>query len=261
MSLRFVDLSVPIAPPVQGELTGELAPILAASIDYQDHRATLPAALRVFGCKEEDLPEGMAWASEQVSLSTHTGTHMDGTYHYWPTSGGKKAKTVDEIPLEDCWGDGVVLDLRHKKAGERVMAAEVADALGKTGHQLKAGDIVCLRFGHDRHFGTPTYWDDYAGMSAEATIWLLDRGIKMIGTDAVGFDRGFPYQKADFERTGDRSLLWEAHRVGVDREYWQIEKMANLDQLPPTGFKIACFPVKIARASAGWVRPVAILGL
>jgi kynurenine formamidase len=37
--------------------------------------------------------------------------------------------------------------------------------------------------------------------------------------------------------------------------------MANLDQLPATGFKVACFPVKIAGASAGRVRPVAIIGL
>jgi kynurenine formamidase len=261
MSLRFVDLSVSIAPPVEGELAGDLAPLLAAGIEYQTHKDTVPAALRVFGCKEEDLPEGLAWASEQMNLSTHAGTHMDSTYHYWPTSQGVKSRTIDEIPLEECFGDGVVLDLRHKKAGERTMAAEIKAALEKTGHTLKPGDIVCLRFGHDRHFGTATYWDDYAGMSAEATIWLIDRGVKTIGTDAVGFDRGFPYQKADFARTGDRSLLWEAHRVGVDREYWQIEKMANLDKLPPTGFKIACFPVKIKGASAGWVRPVAIFGL
>lgn len=261
MSLRFVDLSVPISVPREGELSGDLAPILAASINYQDHKDTLPAALKVFGCTVDDLPEGLAWASEQVSLSTHSGTHMDGTYHYWPTSGGVRAKTVDEIPLQDCWGDGVVLDLTHKRAGERVLAAEIEEALVRSGHRLKGGDIVCLRFDHDKHFGTPTYWDDYPGMSAEATIWLIDRGVKTIGTDAVGFDRGFPYQKADFARTGDRSLLWEAHRVGVDREYWQIEKMANLDQLPPTGFKIACFPVKVEAASAAWVRPVGIVGL
>jgi kynurenine formamidase len=261
MSLRFVDLSIPISRPREGELAGELAPLLAAEIDYQDHRATVPAALRVFGCAEEDLPEGLAWAAEQVNLSTHAGTHMDATYHYWPTSGGVKAKTIDEVPLEECFGDGVVLDLRHKKPGERTMAFEVEAALAQTGHQLEAGDIVCLMFGGDKAFGTPAYWDEYPGMSAEATIWLLDRGVKLIGTDAVGFDRGFPYQKADFQRTRDRSLLWEAHRVGVEREYFQIEKMANLDQLPATGFKVACFPVKIEGASAGWVRPVAIIGL
>ncbi len=37
------------------------------------------------------------------------------------------------------------------------------------------------------------------------------------------------------------------------------EKMPNLDKLPPHGFKVSCFPIKILKAGAGWVRPVAII--
>ena len=83
----------------------------------------------------------------------------------------------------------------------------------------------------------------------------------MIGTDAPGLDRGNPYAPATAPATGDRSLLWEAHRVGVEHEDFQIEKLANLGTLPARGFYVSCFPVKIARASAGWCRAVAILGL
>ena len=60
---------------------------------------------------------------------------------------------------------------------------------------------------------------------------------------------------------GDDALLWEAHRVGIDHEYFQIEELCNLGALPPRGFWISCFPVKIARASAGWCRAVATFGL
>jgi kynurenine formamidase len=38
-----------------------------------------------------------------------------------------------------------------------------------------------------------------------------------------------------------------------------MEKLHNLDQLPASGFTVACFPVKIKAASAGWVRAVAML--
>jgi kynurenine formamidase len=38
-----------------------------------------------------------------------------------------------------------------------------------------------------------------------------------------------------------------------------MEKLHNLAALPARGFTVACFPVKIARASAGWVRAVAML--
>jgi cyclase len=59
--------------------------------------------------------------------------------------------------------------------------------------------------------------------------------------------------------TRDGSHIWPAHFAGIEREYCQIEKLGNLDQLPPYGFTLSCLPVKIAGASAGWCRAVAIL--
>ncbi|GAH26786.1 unnamed protein product [marine sediment metagenome] len=52
-------------------------------------------------------------------------------------------------------------------------------------------------------------------------------------------------------------IIWEGHFAGIELGYFQMEKMMNLDKVPPVGATIYCFPVKIARASAGWVRAVA----
>jgi kynurenine formamidase len=258
--VRFVDLSVPIQPPVEGELEGELAKVLAATIDYEDHKQSLPIVTRIFGCTPEDLPDGLGWANEMITLSTHAGTHMDAPWHYFPTTAGEPAKTIDEIRLEDCFGEGVVLDLRGREPGDRVDTADVEEAANAAGG-LRARDIVLLHFGYDRSFGTADYWNRYPGLTADATRWIIEHGIKVIGTDAVGFDRDFPSMAAEFARDHDAAKLWEAHRVGITHEYYQIEKLTNLEQLPTRGFKVACFPVKIARASAGWVRPVALIGL
>jgi kynurenine formamidase len=38
-----------------------------------------------------------------------------------------------------------------------------------------------------------------------------------------------------------------------------LEKLHNLESLPPDGFIVSCFPFKIRAASAGWTRAVAIL--
>lgn len=260
-NLQFVDLSVPIQPPRPGELAGDLAVALAAHIEYRDHDATVPRVLDTFGCAPEDLPDGRGWASETVELSTHAGTHVDAPWHYFPTSAGRRARTVDELPLDAFFGDGVVLDLTAFGPGERVGVDAVREAVAATGAPLAADEIVLLRFGADRAFGTPDYWQRYPGLDAEATRWIVDQGVRTIGTDAVGFDRDFPSIREQFTRDGDAALLWEAHRVGIDREYFQIEKLTNLDRLPPRGFVVACFPVKVARASAGWARAVAILGL
>jgi kynurenine formamidase len=257
--LRFVDLSVPIKEPVPGELKGLLAERLAAKIDYTDHARGVEAMKGAFGCEQEDLPEGNGWASEMVTLGTHSGTHLDAPYHFYPTSEGQPAKTISEVPLEWCYGNGVVLDFRHKKSGEQVTVADVQEALEKINYRLQAGDIVCLMYGVDKKLGTAAYWTEYPGINAAATRWILEHGVRVIATDAVGFDRPFDVTKEEFARTKDPALLWEAHRVGRDKEYCHIEKIANLDQLPPHGFKIVCFPINVYKASAGWVRPVAII--
>ncbi len=75
-----------------------------------------------------------------------------------------------------------------------------------------------------------------------------------IGVDTYGFDHKFQDMAEDFARTGDDGrVIWEAHFAEIEREYCQIEKLVNLDKPPPHGFKVACFPVKVENASAGWL--------
>jgi kynurenine formamidase len=75
-------------------------------------------------------------------------------------------------------------------------------------------------------------------------------------TNVPNFPR---YQAAEYRKTHDKTVIWEGHYAGIEREYYQMEKLANLDQLPSHGFKVCCFPVKILKASAAWIRPVAII--
>ena len=60
------------------------------------------------------------------------------------------------------------------------------------------------------------------------------------------------------DQTGNKALIWEGHKAGRDIGYCHLEKLHNLEALPPTGFYISCFPHKIRGASAGWTRAVAI---
>jgi kynurenine formamidase len=249
--MRFIDLSVPIE-----ECPSELTP---SEIVREDHKAGAQIMQSIFNCSEHDLPQGLGWAVEHVTLTTHTGTHLDAPYHFFPTSEGKPARTIDQIPLEWCFSDAFVLDMLHKKEGARIEVADIEDALDKMEYSVKPFDIALVMTGADKFWGTPEYSNRGCGMGKEATLWLIDRGVKIMGTDAWGFDRPFDQMAKDFTSTGDTSLLWEAHFAGIEREYCHIEKLANLGLLPKHGFKVACFPVKITGASAGWTRPVAIM--
>jgi kynurenine formamidase len=96
-------------------------------------------------------------------------------------------------------------------------------------------------------------------MGAEATLYLLERGVRLTGTDGWSWDAPFVHTARRYAETHDARLIWEGHKAGRHIGYCHLEKLHNLETLPPHGFTIACFPVKIARASAGWTRAVAIL--
>jgi kynurenine formamidase len=249
--MRLIDLSVPIE-----ECPSELTP---SEIKREDHSSGALTMQSIFNCSVDDLPQGLGWAVEQMTITTHTGTHLDAPYHFFPTSEGKPSRTIDQIPLEWCFADAFVLDMRHKKEGSRIEPADVERALEQMAYSVKPFDIALILTGADKYWGTPEYRNKGCGMGREATLWLIDRGVKIMGIDAWGFDRPFNQIVEDFSKTGDKSILWEAHFAGIEREYCHIEKLANLHLLPRYGFKIACFPVKITGASAGWTRPVAII--
>jgi kynurenine formamidase len=193
---------------------------------------------------------GATWltASYRVELSDHVGTHMDALRHLRADSPGPEG-----IPLEYCYGDGVVLDFRHKAKGEGISAAEVQESLRRIDYSLKPRDIVLIMTGASAYNSHERYLTDHAGMTREATLWLIDQGIKVMGTDAITFD---PPVWAMFER----KQFWEAHRVMLEREYYHLENLASLDQIPrPHGFTLSVFPIKWVNTTAAPVRAVAIL--
>ncbi|MFQ4146108.1 cyclase family protein [Chlorogloeopsis sp. ULAP02] len=229
------------------------------SVTYQDHKFGRFAIWLLFGITPKYLRNKLGWANDVIKLSTHGTTHMDAPWHYAPTSGGKPAKTIDQVPLEWCYGDGVVLDMRHKEDGSAITVEDVKLALEKIDYQLKPFDIVLIQIGNDRRLGTPEYFTHGCGVSAEATHWLIDQDIKVMGIDSWGWDVPLPVQAKQAKATGRKDVFWAAHFVGIDKEYCQLERLVNLEQLPPHSFKVAAFPLKVKNGSAGPARVVAII--
>jgi len=253
--MKIVDLSRPLENTEYADPPGH-----GPKIQYMSHDETADQMLGFFpGVTRDQLPGGEGWAVELVTLSTHNGTHLDAPYHYHSTmDGGKRAITIDEVPLEWCWARGVKLDFRHFADGYVATADDMARAFDDIGHTLAEGDIVLVNTAAGARYGEPEYLNTGCGMGREATNWLTERGVHICGTDAWSWDAPFFHTAKKVAETGDTSLIWEGHRAGMERGYCQIEKLGNLESLPATGFEVACFPVKVKAASAGWCRPVAI---
>jgi kynurenine formamidase len=255
MPRRIIDISIPLANDIPAD-----PPIQKVSITYVDHKRSLPGLLGFFpGLKAEDLPDGEGWSIEQVVLTTHNGTHLDAPWHFHSTMDrGKPALTIDEVPLDWCFQPGVKLDFRHLPDGYVATAADVEAELKRIGHDLSPLEIVVVNTSAGARFGQPDYVSCGCGMGYEATMHLLERGVRVTGTDGWSWDAPFVHTAKRFRETGDASLIWEGHKAGRHIGYCHLEKLHNLEQLPSTGFMVSCFPVKIERASAGWTRAVAI---
>ncbi|WP_306061817.1 cyclase family protein [Natronococcus wangiae] len=235
------------------------------SIERFDHRRgaeLLAGRLREIGFGDvdaDDFPEEIGLAWEEITAITHAGTHMDAPWHYGPKSGGSESRTIDDVPLEWCIGEAIVLDFTEKGSGAEIGVDEIEAELEVIDHELEEGEIVLVRTGADELWGTADYLTEFPGMGADATEYLVERGVKVIGTDAYGFDKPFAEMGRRYVESDAEEELWPAHFAGRDVEYCQIEKMANLTELPRTGATIVTFPVNIAGGSAGWVRPVALV--
>jgi kynurenine formamidase len=152
----------------------------------------------------------------------------------------------------------VKLDFRRFDDGYVVTAADVDAELKRIGHALRPLEIVVVNTRAGSRYGCDDYVCAGAGMGYEATMYLLERGVRLTGTDAWSWDAPFVHTAKKYAATKDASLIWEGHKAGRDIGYCHLEKLHNLEALPADGFYISCFPHKIRGASAGWTRAVAI---
>lgn len=251
--MRFVDLSAPIqaSPP-------DLPEPLRTDIAFSGHAAGAGQIEQLLGVPPALLRDGEGWATETfTNFGTHNSTHVDAPWHYNSRVGGERAQTIDELPLEWFFGPGVVLDFDGRPDGEAITAADAEGALDRAGHDLRPGDIVLVRTGRDAFYAEPDYMARGCGVSAEATRWLFERGVRVMGIDAWGWDAPLHLQAQEAVARDETGVFWAAHQA--DLPYCQIERLFSLGMLPPTQFTVACFPLKIVGGSAGPTRAVAMI--
>ena len=207
---RFVDLSAPIAPSPEG--TPEF---LATGVDFFSHADGAAEIEGLFGVPARLLRDGEGWTRETITnLGTHNSTHVDAPYHYNSTIRGEPAQTIDQLPLDWFFAPGVVLDFTGRDDGDAVRAEELEPALAAAGHELRERDIVLVRTDCDRFYAEPDYMFRGPGVTAEATEWLFDRGVRVMGIDAWGWDRPLNLQAAEALERDEPGVFWAAHQCG-----------------------------------------------
>jgi kynurenine formamidase len=210
-----------------------------------------PGDGRTFEAKVEATPEKDGYFARSFWMLEHYGTHMDAPAHFPP---GKEY--LDQIPVEHLFAPAVVIDVREEAAKDpdyrlRVMRVEKWEALHG---RIPAGAVVLLRS------GWASRWPDQAryrntdaagvmhfpGFSVEAARLLIERGAVGLGIDTLSIDYGL-------------SKDFDVHRVTLPAGLYQLENLANLDQLPDAGAFLISAPIKLEGGSGGPVRVFALL--
>ena len=262
--MRLVDITRPLdsedinkLPPERRASAGVMVP----EVEYvRPQHEGVTAMCGHFACEPEDLPLGEGWGAERLHINTHLGTHVDAPLHYGSMCEGKPSRTIGDIALDELFVDGLVLDLRGAARQDEGIAVDVLKAaLAAHSGKPTPGCAIMLRTGQEVYpLGDPGFFH-YPGMTREGTLFLASTGAKILGTDALGWDRPFPVIKKAFKDTGDRAQIWDGHFAGRDAEVFIIQQLYNLAALPTHGFKVGFFPLRLARCSASPARCIAFV--
>jgi kynurenine formamidase len=176
-----------------------------------------------------------------LELTTHTGTHVDATWHF-----NKHGKRIDEFPVHTFMGKGVVIDFRHLQDCAPIRGED----LEKAKPEIEEGDIVIINTGRHKQFGTPEYNTKHPGLDGNSVEhFLLKKKIRMIGMDTMCVE-------ACSEQSHWSHPL---HRIClIENEILLIENLGGeIDEVTGKRCYIMAFPIKLM-ADAGIARVVAL---
>jgi kynurenine formamidase len=201
--------------------------------------------------------KGYYYSANRFCSAEHGGTHIDAPVHFF-----RSRLTVDALPIQQLIAPGAVVDVSPQCASNPDYQVRVDDLLGwERRHQSRFDNTIILlrtgfgRFWPDRvkYLGTDEHGPQavarlhFPGLHPEAATWLVEqRAIKAIGIDTASIDYG-------------QSTAYESHVTLCDKNIPALENVANLDQLPETGFTVIALPMKIRNGSGGPVRIVALM--
>ncbi len=197
---------------------------------------------------------GFYYAAGEFASAEHGGTHLDAPSHF--AEGGVDAA---EVPLSRLIAPGVVVDVREGAAADpdyRVGPDEIAAWEAAHG-TIAPGTAVLFRTGWAERWpeAGPYLGDDapgdagnlhFPGIHASAMELLVERDVALVGVDTASIDHG---PSADFL----------AHQVGAAAGIPNLENVADLSEIPPTGFLLLALPMKIEGGSGAPVRIVALI--
>lgn len=159
--------------------------------------------------------EDEGYLGHNVSIGTHTGTHIDSPAHML-----RDGKTLDQFPA-----DTFVGKCRYVPVKDGVFSLEKVQKAG-----IQPGDIVVFNTGMSKHYNEPDYFKNYPAMNEEIARYLVESKVKMVGVDTCSIDN-----ETDFP----------VHKILLGNDILIIENLTNLEQLQEREAIIYALPIRL----------------
>ncbi|MFC4306991.1 cyclase family protein [Cohnella boryungensis] len=179
--------------------------------------------------------DSMGYNISQLVMSTHQGTHLDAPFHFLD-----EGKTVEQLDLDKCIGEALLVDLTHKRPKEPITVDDfmpVADRIGE-------GTRLIYRTDWHKQYPQKHYFSDFPYMTVELARWLAERKIGLIGMDVP------TPNPTDFD---------PVHKILLGAEIVIVEGLARLGDIGAERFFFMAAPLRIAGRDGSPVRALAML--
>lgn len=211
---------------------------------YPGHQKTVIWTHHTHEEVAKNFEGGFSYQSRGVLFSDHGPTHVDAISHLDPRP---EAPSIEKMPLETFYGQATCIDVAHKKPHDYISAADMEEALARSGAELRPGDILLIYTGtFDRLAGTADYTSQYPGLDESASNWLVEKGVKTFGVDCPSPDNPI-------------SRTYPCHMMCREHGLTHYENLANLDRLVGKRFTFIGFPLRFRDGTGSPVRAVAVL--
>lgn len=178
------------------------------------------------------------YESELIFMSSHTGTHMDAPYHFFP-----KGKKINEIAVETFVADALLFKLR-KRAKEYITKDDIVNFEKKA--RIHKSDAIVFSTGWEDHANKNDYLTSNPGLSKDAAEYLVDKKVSIVGIDSANID----HPSADD---------FAAHNILLPKGVLIVENLCNLNAIKKRRFKLVVLPLKIEGATGSPVRAIALI--
>lgn len=164
-----------------------------------------------------------------LTMGSHTGTHMDGPFHFLP-----EGKGLHEMPLDAAIGRARVIEIRDP---ESIKPDELRS------HNIRQDELLLFKTRNSsRCWKTDTFIEDFVYISQEAARYLASVRVQTVGIDYLSVGG---YTKDSVE----------THRALLEAGIWIIEGL-DLSQVQPGMYELICLPLRIASGDGAPARAI-----